>query len=185
MALFALLEGRRREAAAWTGAIFVALATLAAHAVLATAAATPGDLASPGWLALGGLPFVLKLTHFSSISIAMPLAAQAFVLPAALLGLVLWRAPEPGLGRRMALLVLGCLSAFLFVGRNNNDYWGLLLAPIWPLGLLEIDRTVLALIRRLRSEATAPAGVALEASGPPRRPQNETQAGWVISSTDS
>ena len=39
------------------------------------------------------------------------------------------------LGQRLALTVFGYTLAFLVVGRANNSYWGLMIAPLWPLGL--------------------------------------------------
>jgi hypothetical protein len=162
MILFAALERRRGEAAAWCGALAAALAALAWHAHAAGAIAGPGDMASPGWLGLGGLVFLLRATHFDALTIAAPLAVQALVLPAALLGLLGWREPATGLGRRLAFLVLGYLAGFCVIGQPYNFYWGLLLAPLWPLGLLETDRAARDLLARLRPQALAPAAIAVE-----------------------
>lgn len=72
---------------------------------------------------------------------------MAVAAPLALLGLGAWRDP---LGKRVALVVFGYIAAFLVVGRPENSYWGLLIAPIWPLGLLQASQVVAFVARRPR-----------------------------------
>jgi hypothetical protein len=143
MALFALWEGRRGEAAAWAAAIGVALAALGGHALAVAAVTTPLDPRSPGWLGLGGWPFVLRTAQWNSIVSLAPAWLAALLFPPALLGLLF--APG-GLGRRICVIVLGFALGVCFVGRPDNSYWGLIVAPLWPLGLLAIDRAVKTLL---------------------------------------
>jgi hypothetical protein len=93
----------------------------------------PGDLASPGWLALGGWHFVLRTLRMNVALLLAPQRLTAIAVPLGLLGLLTRRR---ALGDRIALTVLGYSFAFLFIGRPSNFYWGFLLAPIWPLGLI-------------------------------------------------
>ena len=37
---------------------------------------------------------------------------------------------------RLALTVVGYGATFLVLGRPGNAYWGLMIAPLWPIGLL-------------------------------------------------
>jgi hypothetical protein len=151
MALFAALERRRGEALGWIAALALASAALAGHAAAVAAVTSPADIASPGWLGVGGLGFLLRLSHVSALTIATPLIAQALILPAALLGLLFWSDPAPsGAGRRLAFLVFGYLAGFAVMGRSDNDYWGLMIAPLWPLGLLNLDRVAAGLLGKLR-----------------------------------
>ena len=59
--------------------------------------------------------------------------AMAIVYPLTLLGFAAWRGP---LGARVAITVLGYTAAFLFLGRTDNYYWGLITLPLLPLGLI-------------------------------------------------
>jgi len=146
MAVMAWKDGRRREAAAWIAVLAVFAGALAAHAGAVQARLLPGDGVSPGWLAIGGWRFILQMGRWNAIVAAAPRWVAAALMPAALLGLAMWRHP---LGERLALTVLGYTVAFAIFGRATNTYWGLLIAPLWPLGLLIAPRAVVVLWRRV------------------------------------
>jgi hypothetical protein len=133
MAVLAFKEGRGKESAAWFAGLAVFALTLAVHAFEVSTVVTAVDPVSPTWLQLGGWPFVLRSAQWNLILQAGPKWLGALLVPLALLGLTALRGP---LGRRLALTVGGYTFAFLFVGRDNNFYWGLIIAPLWPLGLL-------------------------------------------------
>lgn len=162
MAFMALLERRRLEAAAWSAALLAAGLALAPHAAAVARVTTTADLASPGWTTFGGWAFVLHLVEFNCALLAAPTWIPALVLPAALVGLVFWQGGGSGLGRRIAIVVLGYLLAFCVIGRPDNDYWGILIAPLWPLGLLQADRVVAGLAAACRRplDRSAPASAA-------------------------
>ena len=147
MALFALLEGRRGEAAAWAAALAAFAVALAVHAHAVGQVTTPADLHSPGWLGLGGWPFVLSTARWTALTALGPPWVAALLLPAAGLGLLAMPGP---LGRRAAAVALGYMAGFLVVGRADNAYWGLLVAPLWPLGLAQADRVPAEWLRRRR-----------------------------------
>jgi hypothetical protein len=73
----------------------------------------------------------------------------ALMLPASLLGLTMLRCP---LGERVALTVVGYAIAFMAFGRTNNVYWGLMIAPLWPLGVVFAPAAVKALVARMREQ---------------------------------
>ena len=91
-------------------------------------------------MAFSGYPFVLHLAQLNMALMQAPLWVAALVLPPALLGLLFWSGGGGGRGARTAFVVLGYALGFCFIGRPNNDYWGLIIAPLWPLGLAEADR---------------------------------------------
>jgi hypothetical protein len=132
MLLFALLERRWKEALHWGIGLAVFALAYGAHAHFAMETYRPGDLESPSWLALGGIPFVLETARRSVLLVLMPAGIVGTFVVLTVLGLVGCR---DSLISRIAFFICGCLVAFLFVGRPNNGYWGLLLAPLLPLGI--------------------------------------------------
>jgi hypothetical protein len=152
MAVLALKDGCRREALGWLAGLLVFALALGAHAVAVGAVVTAADPASPSWLSLGGLGFVLQTAGWNLLLSAGPEWLGAVLLPLALLGLATC---HDALGQRLALTVLGYTMAFLVVGRANNAYWGLMIAPLWPLGMYFAGPSLLrlgkAIIRPLRA----------------------------------
>ena len=132
MAVLALWEGRRMEAGAWLAALAGFALALALHAHAVHALLLASDTAAPGWVTLGGWPFVLHAASWNVLALLGSPRWIAVLFPVALAGLALWPSP---LGRRAALTVLGYAAALFVVGRPVNFYWGLLIAPLWPLGL--------------------------------------------------
>ncbi|WP_253717836.1 hypothetical protein [Sphingomonas sp. AP4-R1] len=132
MALMAWHDRRRTEAVAWVAAAVCAIGALAWHAALVASVVQPDDGVSPGWLVLGGWRFDLTLARQSALLVFLPPRGAAVALPLAMLGWAGWRS---GYALRVTLMLSVWLSAFLFVGRPDNGYWGFLLAPLLPIGL--------------------------------------------------
>jgi uncharacterized membrane protein len=133
MALFAILERNRREAYGWLTAIAIFVALYAVHAIRVNELVTATDLASPGWLKIGGWQFVLQTTKMNLLLLATPSWLAAILVPFSLLGFSIAREP---LDRRIALIVAGYICAFVFLGRTSNFYWGFIVAPLLPMGLV-------------------------------------------------
>lgn len=133
MAAFAVLERRPREAMAWSGAILLFAIALGAHAHAVHALLQEGDRASPGWSRMGGWRFDLALVRGTSLLATVPAWVTAILLPIALLG---WAAWPSRYAARFGLALLGWLCAFLLIGRPENFYWGLLIAPLLPIGVV-------------------------------------------------
>jgi hypothetical protein len=70
----------------------------------------------------------------------------AVLAPLVLLGLAGAGGP---LADRIALVVVGYTCAFMIVGRTDNAYWGLMIAPIWPIGLISTGTAARTLLGRL------------------------------------
>src|SRR6202008_2286025 len=109
-----------------------------------------GDRASPGWLGVGGWRFVLLQMKWNALLMTTPDWMAAVAAPLAFLGLL---SPRGLLADRLRLLVFGYTAAFLVFGRADNSYWGLITAPLWPIGLYFVADAV----RNLASQAGFPA----------------------------
>lgn len=133
MAFFAWLEGHRREALIWLAALFVFGATLAAHAVTLQAYVRPGDLTSPGWVKFGGWGFVLHVMRWNAVLITHPMWLAGVAAPLAALGAAM---ANGVLGKRIGLTVGGYMFAFMLAGRPDNAYWGMMIAPLWPIAVV-------------------------------------------------
>lgn len=144
MGFWALVEKRRAEAAAWGAALTIAAVALALHAQAVAAVVTVADPISPGWSGAGGWPFVASMLAKTSMFAMLPAWIAAALVPFALLG---WARLADGTARRAALWTGGMMAAFMLFGRPDNFYWGLMLAPLLPIGLAFAPRAVHSLAR--------------------------------------
>ena len=132
LAALAWWRGSLSEALVWTALVAAFLLALAAHLQAVTPQILPSDLASPSWLTFRGLagvvsPIVLSTgLHLFPHWLTGPLVVLAFA------GWAGWASPT---GRVGAALVLGYAVLFAAIGRPNNFYWGMLLAPTLFVGL--------------------------------------------------
>ena len=155
MLVCAFFERRRAETVAWTVGIAVFAVALGLHAAAVNAVAVPAlARQSQGWLVLGGWGFVLSASQWNVLAALLPKAAIPVLIPLALLGLAAWNSQ---LGARIALTMAFYVAAFLVVGRPDNDYWGLIYAPLLSLGLLFAPAALRDLARAALT--TAPAHV--------------------------
>ena len=132
MAACALWERRYAETAGWSAAIALFGAVFALHLGLAGAQHRPGDLSSPGWLSLGGLSFLIATARNNALFVLAPTWVVAAGLAGSALGYVGCHDRWVG---RCGLTLLAYMALFAVVGRPDNDYWGLLYAPLPALGL--------------------------------------------------
>jgi hypothetical protein len=133
MIFFAALERRWREALAWLAGLGLFAAALAAHALTLQHYVQAGDLASPGWVKFGGWGFVLQVMRWNAILFLSAKWAAGIAAPLALLGAAL---ANGALGKRLGLTVGGYMFAFMLAGRPDNAYWGLMIAPLWPVAVV-------------------------------------------------
>jgi hypothetical protein len=147
MGFCALIEKRRAEAAAWGLALVIAAAALALHAAQVAAIVTPADATSPGWSGAGGWPFVVSMLAKTSAFALLPLPLVALLVPLALAG---WAGCDHRFARRVTLWLCGMITAFMLFGRPDNFYWGMMLAPLLPLGLAFAPAALRTLAQRAR-----------------------------------
>jgi hypothetical protein len=144
MAGFAALERRRQELIAWGLALAVLAAALAVHFTLAAGQHLPGDGVSPGWVRLGGWPFAVLAARRNIVLAVLPAPVASLVLLASLLGLVAARSPWTS---RIAGTAGAFLLMFMVVGRPDNYYWGLMIAPLLAMGLPFAPAAIRDLVR--------------------------------------
>jgi hypothetical protein len=145
MLVFAWLEGERREAIGWGVALALFGAALGVHAWAVAGVTGPMDPASPGWAGLEGFGLFVKSMNLATALQLFPLAAGA-----ALVGLVLfgWAAWDDPLALRMITILAAYAAAIGLFARLDTFYWGLLVAPVFLLGLAFVPDGLRDLIRQ-------------------------------------
>lgn len=132
MAAMAAWRRDWREAAAWQALALVFALGLAWHLSVIAQQTVPSDGVSSSWLALRGLTGWLSNVVLSSNLRFLPhwLAGPLVVLMT--FGWAGWRSDA---GLTGTLLYTGYAAAFLLAGRNDNYYWGAMIAPALFIGL--------------------------------------------------
>lgn len=149
----ALLERRRDEALAWFAGMVGVMAGIGIHAMEVSLHVLDGDKASPGWASFGGWKLALTMIQDSSLLTWLHVSVTAIVAPLALLGWAAWKSPT---GTRGFLIVAGYCCGFMMFGRANNSYWGVLLAPIFFIGLAFAPAALFDLVRAARRSGKEP-----------------------------
>lgn len=128
----AWLEGHRREAIGWGVSLGVLAAAIAAHAWAVAQVTGPLDPVSDGWSGMNGFWFFVMTIRHATMLEAFPYTVAVPVVVVAMLGWTAWRSP---LALRMAATI--AIYAVLIAGfaRLNNFYWGLMVAPVFLVGL--------------------------------------------------
>ena len=133
MAVFAWLEGERRETLGWLGAIGVFAVVLAAHAHAVSLVSGPLDRVSQGWSGLEGFGFYVRLATISSGLDILPQWLASLVLGTALFGWLAWRDTVA----TRALVVFAAYAALISLfARSDNFYWALMTTPVLLVGLV-------------------------------------------------
>lgn len=156
MLLMALHEQRRPEALVWAVILSIACLFFWSHATAVETVRSFSDLRSPGWVASGGWPFVLRVAHAGTSFMLFPMKLVALLVPLALLG---WSAIDHPLAKRSAFYLIGMVAAFTVVGRPDNEYWGILIGPLLPIGLVAAPAALYNLARAARKPTSSRASV--------------------------
>ena len=144
MAGFALFEKRWTQALAWLGAVLLVGSAFALHLHAAAGLHRPGDFVSPGWFGFHGWDFAIATAKWNIVLHEFPYPLIALALCLSVAGLA---GAQDGRARRAAVIVAGYLTGFLVVGRPDNYYWGVLYAPLVPVGLLLAPAALRDLLR--------------------------------------
>ncbi len=141
---YALWRQAWSEALAWAALVALFAAGLVMHLHLINAQVLPGDPVGPSWFALRGLGGWLSNVVLSSNLRFFPhrLAGPLVVLMT--FGWSAWKSPA---GAFATLLYLGYGLAFMVAGRNDNFYWGAVIAPAMFIGLAFVPMGVASLWR--------------------------------------
>ncbi len=131
-----------RELAAWAALVLLFILALALHLSNVSDYVSDSDPTSPSWLVFRGLGGWTANMVNSSVLHLLPgwLAAPIVLLP--LLG---WAGWKSDMGLFALLLFVGYGVFFMFAGRDNNFYWGLVVAPAWFVGLAFLPRALRSL----------------------------------------
>ena len=132
MAVFAWVEGDRREAFGWAAALALFAAALAAHAHAVAGVTGPLDPASPGWAGLLGFGFFVKALTLATALQLFPLWLGALLVGLALFGWASWDDPR---ALRMFAILAAYAAAIGIFARLDTFYWGLIVAPVLLVGL--------------------------------------------------
>jgi hypothetical protein len=157
--VLAVYERRWREAFAWVAGFAAYAAFYAYHIAEVQSRVLPTDTAHDGsWWQAGGLPFLISLAQINAFLLVAPQAFAAAYLMLSLLGATTLNSTW---GRRVAFTLCGYLVTFALVGYEFNQYWGVLIAPLFamcaahaPAAIANLCRDA-GLLRRDRLPATA------------------------------
>ncbi len=145
MAGFAWLEGERREAIGWGAAIALFAVSLGAHAYAVSGVTGPLDPASPGWAGLQGFGLFVKSLTLATALQMLPLWAGAPLVGLALFGWASWDDP---LALRMLTILAAYAAAIGIFARLDTFYWGLMVAPVFLVGLAFVPDGLRDLVRQ-------------------------------------
>ncbi|HID76583.1 MAG TPA: hypothetical protein EYP56_11360 [Planctomycetaceae bacterium] len=138
-------EGRRRECFAWAVGLAAWSLFFLVHSLHVQPLIGPDARAHEhGWVRLLGIPFVLATVQMNAYLVLLPQWITALYFALALLGLAGWQTP---LGKRVGLTACLYAAAFAAVGQEFNQYWGLLVAPLWSYGAAQAPGALRDLVR--------------------------------------
>jgi hypothetical protein len=133
MGALALHNRRWSETAGWATVTLLFAVALALHAEQVALVTAPADPASPGWTAMGGWPFLIASIRASTVLNSLPAIATAILVPLSLLGWAAWRS---AIGQTSFLFLAGFAGMMMLIGRPDNFYWALMIAPLLLVGLV-------------------------------------------------
>jgi hypothetical protein len=150
MAALAVWHRRWNEAASWSGVVLLFAGAMVLHQQQVAPLIFASDAASPGWFGAGGWPSFMRAFRLTSALRALPAPIGAVGVILALFGWLSWKS-ETGLTG--SLLLLGYGLFFMLLGRPNNFYWGLMIAPCLLLGLIFLPQALSDLVQSWREPA--------------------------------
>ncbi|WP_225207486.1 hypothetical protein [Novosphingobium huizhouense] len=145
MVLVALWRRDWKLAGLATGAIAAAGALWLVHAHFAAAQVTAADVASPGWVRFQGLTLVIDALRRNLALYPLPGWLLLGVAAASLLAMLRWGETRV---RIAAVGSIGFIAALTVLGREDNGYWGFMVAPFVLWGVPLLAARALARVRR-------------------------------------
>ena len=133
MAVAALSDGQRREAAAWIAATLVFGIAVAAHAQAVGRILEPLDAQSSGWFGVLGLGFVLSVASLSTVLGLLWQWLASSILVVSAFGWTAWRDPTAS---RAVATIAGYVMLIAVCARSDHVYWVLMITPLLFLGLV-------------------------------------------------
>lgn len=133
------LAGMSAAAIAGAGALWLL------HAHFAAAYVTAADVASPGWVRFQGLTLVIDALRRNLALYPLPGWLVLATVAASLAAMLRWGGD---MERIAAIGSAGFLAALTVLGREDNGYWGFMVAPFVLMGLPLLARQAVAALRR-------------------------------------
>ncbi len=137
MIAFAMVERRWREVATLSAIVGLFALFMSYHAGQVAAVTTAADPSSPGWMAIGGWPAVVRTTLAPGPLRFLPENIGAIIMILSLFGWASWHSRTGLFG---TLLFIGYGVFFMLFGRPDNFYWGLIVIPTFLIGLAFLPR---------------------------------------------
>ncbi len=148
-ATIAASHRRWKELAAWCAGLAAWGLFFATHWLHVSGFVTPDAVAHrEGWVQFGGLPFVIATAQTNLYLLFLPQWVTAIFFIAAMVGLAGWHTP---LGERIGLSVCLFVVAFAVVGQEFNQYWGLLIGPLFCFGVVRFPASICDLAKAARA----------------------------------
>jgi hypothetical protein len=133
MGALALCARRWKEAATWAALVLAFAIVIWLHANQVAAVTSSADPASPGWTTMGGWSSLMRTMALTSGFRALPPAIATVAIILSFLGWAGWRSRT---GLAGSLMFAGYGLMLMLLGRYENFYWGLLIAPAFALGII-------------------------------------------------
>lgn len=152
MGAFAVWRRQWLQVAGWVAVVAVFAGCFALHASCVMAATTSADLASVGWNSFEGWPFFVVAMHGATGLRILPEWGGVIAVPLIMLGWASWRSDTGAFG---CLLFAGYAVVFMVFGRPDNWYWGLLISPLFLLGLMFVPQAIVDLATVIRGPAVS------------------------------
>ena len=134
----------RAETLAWGALVALFGAGLAVHLHLIGVQALPTDPVGPSWFAMRGLHGWLSDVVLASNLRFLP---HWLAGPLVILMLAGWAGWRSAAGLTGFLLYAGYGAAFMIAGRDDNFYWGAVVAPAMFVGLAFVPMAVASLVK--------------------------------------
>jgi preprotein translocase subunit SecG len=131
------------EAQAWADLAILFAIGYCLHLHVINTQALPSDHLGPSWFALRGLGGWLSNITLSSNLRFLPNWAAGPMVLLMILGWAGWRSHA---GSFATLLYLGYGAAFMIAGRDDNFYWGAMIAPTMFIGLAFVPMALRGLV---------------------------------------
>ncbi|MBU6267767.1 MAG: hypothetical protein KGN34_09520 [Sphingomonadales bacterium] len=147
LAVYAAWRRAWRECAGWCALVVLFAGGMALHLHMVALHTLPTDPVGPSWLALRGLGGWLSNVVLSSNLRFLPHYVAGPLVVLMVLGFAGW---QSRLGAFCTLLYLGYGLLFMIAGRNDNFYWGAVIAPAMMVGLAFAPMALASLVRVAR-----------------------------------
>ncbi|MXP08776.1 hypothetical protein [Pseudoblastomonas halimionae] len=142
-----------KEGAAWSAVAVLFAVALAVHLHIIAGLARPEDPEGPAWLVLRGLQGWIGNIVLSSNLRWLPNLVSGPLVFLMILGWAGWKTPA---GRTLTFFSLGYGLAFMIGGRNENFYWGMVVAPAMFAGLAMAPMALRSIWRSAFPNVSAP-----------------------------